>query len=927
MVTIFPQEYKAVGEDDSEFQNLFYGARLDSRAAVLFSSGTTGNPKGIMLDHRCLATTARYMAKNFNVGTHTRVFQYASYSFDVSIHETLMVLMAGGCLCIPSEDDRHNDLAGSVMRLQANWASLSPSVARAITPESVPTLETLVFAGEVLTERDVSPWMDKVAIFNWYGPAEYSLSATSPVQLPGWTSGNLGFGSASTCWIVRPENRDALSPIGAIGELVVEGPGLMMGYLHGEDKTLAVVMANPSWLNRGALRSPGRRGRVYQTGDLVSYNADGSLTYIGRKDAQVKIRGQRVELEEVEHHLVQQLHRMGAVASQAVAEVITPVGSASPKLAAFVKGGESQSQLNQLEKKLAGVLPSYMIPSLYMSISDIPITANGKTDRKKLRDMGNSLTREQITSLRHTSGKPERILPRTIVEKKPQELWTSILGLDASISIEDHFFEVGGDSIAAMRLVTAARQHGLSFTVADIFSRPLLGDLAAIAQPVITKSIHTTIQPFALLDGNVRAFVRAQLAHMSSVSDGFPVTHWQSTCINLALESPPRLFDYFFVDLPRDISLEEVTRGCGDLWQNMDILRMVFIPRKDQYLQVVPEQINPPVQYHSINEEKIEDLTARICKEDSQQPLALVAPFTRFHVLSGSDGAKRLIIRLSHAQYDGTSLIHLLQCLRTSFNREPLPKKGYFSAFVQHARNNQDACVKYWRSLLNGSILTSIATDRINSDFSKPLDPIVVERRVELLPSNDRFTPATTFTAACARFLSQITNSSDVTFGRLVSGRAMLPVQLRNTVGPCINIIPVRVNGDESSEQTRQSVHEQLIDSLPFDTIGTKEVIEKCTDWPRHARSFGLITSYQDLGDAEEEIRGVPCRLRCYEDTRPGTKMMEDDAVMIFAKPMGDYLQIVVNADGRLHTEQSVRRWCDMLADTIQSFRQLEQSH
>lgn len=924
--TILPQEYKAAGEDDSKLLNFPRRAMPDSRAAVLFTSGTTGNPKGIMLDHRCLATTAQYMAKNFDVGTHTRVFQYASYSFDVSIHETLMVLMAGGCLCIPSEDDRHNDLAGSVMRLQANWASLSPSVARAITPESVSTLATLVFAGEALNERDVLSWVDKLTIFNWYGPAEYSLSASSPVQLPGWTSGNLGFGSASTCWVVRPENRDALSPFGAIGELVVEGPALMMGYLHDEDKTVAMIMTNPSWLSRGAHQFPGRHGRVYQTGDLVSYNADGSLTYIGRKDAQVKIRGQRVELQEVEHHLVQQLHRMGAVASQAIAEVITPVGNASPKLAAFIKGGGSQFQLNELENKLAGVLPSYMIPSLYINVSDIPITANGKTDRKKLRAMGSSLTREQTASLRHTPGKQERILPRTIVEKKLQELWTFILGLDTSISIEDHFFEVGGDSIAAMRLVSAARQNGLSFTVADIFSRPLLGDLAAIAQPVITKPNNTTIQPFALLDGNARAFVRAQLTHMISFSDGFPVTHWQSTCVELALESPPRLLDHFFVDLPRDMSLEEVTRGCGDLWQNMDILRTIFIPWENQYLQIVPEQLDSPVQYYSTKEENIEDLTARICKEDSQQPLALVAPFTRFHVLSGNAGAIRLMIRLSHAQYDGTGLIHLLQCLRASFNREPLPKRVHFPAFIQHARNNQDASVKYWRTLLSGSSLTRIAADRINSNSSGPLDPIVLERRVELLPSNDRFTPATTFTAACAHFLFQITKSSDVIFGRLVSGRAMLPVQLRNTVGPCVNIIPVRVHGTQSLEQTRQSVHEQLIDSLPFDTIGTKEVIEKCTDWPQDARPFGLITSYQDLGDAEEEIRGVPCRLHCYEDTRAGSKMMEDDAVMVFAKPMGDYLQIVVNADGRLYTEQTVRRWCDMLADNIQSFRQLEQS-
>lgn len=928
VATISPDQCEDVGgSDNGKYWAFAQKLTPSTMAAVLFTSGTTGNPKGIMLDHRCLITTAQYMAKKFNVDNRSRVFQYASYSFDVSIHETLMVLSTGGCICIPSEEDRHNDLAGAVLRLEANWASLSPSVARTFSPESVSTLETLVFAGEVLTDRDVLPWVDKLTLFNWYGPAEYSLSATSRVQLPGWATGTLGFGSASTCWVVRPENRDTLAPIGAIGELVVEGPGLMMGYLHDTERTNAVLMTAPSWLNRGALFSPGRRGRLYRTGDLVKYNSDGSLTYIGRKDAQVKIRGQRVELEEVEHHLVQQLYTMGATGSQAVVEVVTPVESASPTLAAFVKGGGSQSQLNELEKRLACVLPSYMIPSLYICISDIPITANGKTDRKRLRAMGDSLTREQVTSLRHTPGKREHIPARTIVEKKLQDLWISILGLESTLSIEDHFFEVGGDSIAAMRLVTAARQHGLSFTVADIFNRPLLGDLASVARPVMTTKNDFTPRPFSLLDHNSQTFIRTKLAHTTSVSDVFPVTRWQSTCIDLALASPPRLLDYFFTDLPSSISIEEIIRGCSDLWQNIDILRTIFIPWRDQYLQLVPEKSNLPLEYHSADEENIEYLTNKICKEEIQQPLVLVAPFTRFYILSGSNGAMRLIIRLSHAQYDGTSLLNFMQCLRASFNQEQLPEKIPFSAFIQHTKNNQLAAIKYWRVLLEGSSFTSSAADRIISNCSKSLVPIVVERLVELLPSNDRFTPATTFTAACACFLSQITGSSDVTFGRLVSGRAMLPVQLRNTVGPCVNIIPVRVRHTQSLEQTRQSVHEQLIDSLPFDTLGAKEVVENCTSWPRETRSFGLVTSYQDLGDAEEEIQGVPCRLRCLEEIRPGTRMMEDEAVMIFAKPMGDYLQIVVNADGRLYTEQTVRRWCDTLADSIENFRVLEPSH
>ncbi|KAI0886322.1 nonribosomal peptide synthase [Annulohypoxylon maeteangense] len=797
--TIYPQD--CADEDDSscfEPSNI----RPFNTAAVLFTSGTTGAPKGILLDHRCLSTTAQYLGRDFQASTSTRVFQFASYLFDVSIHETFMSLLYGGCLCVPSEADKENNTSSALVNLKANWACLSPSVARAIPTENVYTLRTLVFAGEALKKVDVVRWADKVTIFNWYGPAEFSLCTSTPVVFPAWRSGSIGYGSSGTCWVIDKDDPECLTPVGAIGELATEGPGMMKGYLNDQEKTAAVTIKNPRWLVRGQSYHPGRHGRLYRTGDLVRYNADGSLTYVGRKDAQVKIRGMRVELGDVEHHVLQNLNLPGLTDAQVVAEVITPRGSSNPTLVAFVKSnGEDRviearpiekSLLAGLEKRLAETLPRHMIPSVYLTIGKIPITPNGKADRRKLRAIGDSLTIQQLTTSTSMVRGKRRRQSMTPTERQLKKLWAPILGVNVDIAVEDSFLQIGGDSIAAMRLVAAAREHGLSFTVADVFKRPRLCDLATVAVAVVLdkeKATKVAVEAFSLLNDQVdlRAFVREEISpHLRSnftvsVSDAFPVTHWQATCINLALKTPPQQWHHFWLDLPRSNSTTKIDRVCELLWDNLDILRVVFIRSRGQYLQVLPEGLRPIILHYSTNG-TIDELTSKICGEDLRHPGTLGTPFTRFHVLSGPQGAQRLIVRSSHAQYDGTTLIHMMRFVSAFYKNEQLPPSPTFSAFIQYAFNNKRRSRKYWKSFLQGSVLTKFEREPLYNDTVGTSGSLVIERLVRMPHTFSGFTPATIFTSACAVFLSEATKSSDVTFGRLVSGRAMVPVHLRDTI-------------------------------------------------------------------------------------------------------------------------------------------------
>ncbi|KAI5861034.1 nonribosomal peptide synthase [Durotheca rogersii] len=919
-----------------------------STAAVLFTSGTTGTPKGIVLDHRCLSTTAQYLGRDFKASTRTRVFQFASYLFDVSIHETFMTFLYGGCLCVPSESDKENNTSEALVRFRANWACLSPSVARAIPTESVRTLDTLVFAGEALKESDVSRWAGIAEVFNWYGPAEFSLCASTPVNPATWSGGSIGSGSSGTCWVIEKDEPNSLTPIGAIGELAAEGPGIMRGYLNDPEKTAAVIIENPPWLVRGnpETNRPGRHDRLYRTGDLVRYNTDGSLTYIGRKDAQVKIRGQRVELGDVEHHVLENLDSIDSKDKQAIAEVLSPSGSSNPTLVVFIQTSErNQSQevrpierhfLAGLEKRLSEVLPRHMIPSAYIAIGRIPITANGKADRQKLREIGSSFTTEELTSFNRTKGERRQRRPFTLTERQMQKLWARILKVGDNIAVEDSFLQIGGDSIAAMRLVAAAREHGLSFTVADVFKRPRLCDLAAVAVAVVRpkeKAAKVAVEAFSLLSPkkDLDAFLRREVfpqlrSAYTSVSDALPVTHWQATCISLALKSPPQQWHHFLVDLPPEIRTARVDKCCESIWTNFDILRMIFIRCGDRYLQVLAEGIPPAILHHTTTR-SIDELTAEICDEDLRQPGVLGTPFTRFHVLSGPQGALRLVIRLSHAQYDGTTLIHMMRFLGALYNHEALLPTPSFSAFVQHTFENQRASHRYWKSFLRDSSLTKLEPEPICRGPRGKSSPIVIEKLVDAPRPVNGFTPATIFTSACAVFLSKVTYSSDVTFGRLVSGRAMVPVHLRDTAGPCVNIIPVRARfrNEESLHGVLKSIHDQHIDSLPFDTIGFDEIAEHCADWPSSARYFGCVAHYQDLGDAEEEIGGSARRLECYEGNRADTKMMEDDVVMVLAKPVGNRLKLELAVNGGHYTEETVREWSEMLGAAIEAFGQVTQ--
>ncbi|KAL8682571.1 MAG: hypothetical protein Q9186_001424 [Xanthomendoza sp. 1 TL-2023] len=363
---------------------------------VLFTSGSTGKPKGMIHEHAAISTHA--ITHGESMGYHfARVLQFAAYTFDVAIIDVFTTLIFGGCICIPSEYDRRNDITAVINAFEVDYAILTPSFAGLIHPADVPTLKTVAIGGEALPPDRIERWADKVRFVQIYGPAEVGICIILDMDLstPPNTIGHPL--RNSSCWLVEPDDAEKLVPIGMVGELIVAGPSLARGYLNDEAKTQISFIPAPSWAIRLGLPFK----RFYKTGDLLKYStgsSDGCFDFIGRKDTQIKLRGQRMEPGDVEYHL-------GRLPGVAVSMVTRPEkGCFAGEVVAVVQMQRNNGErcrvreeaiclapvqplsTSILHSHLEDKLPSYMIPAVCLVVESMPFVASLKIDRRAVRD-------------------------------------------------------------------------------------------------------------------------------------------------------------------------------------------------------------------------------------------------------------------------------------------------------------------------------------------------------------------------------------------------------------------------------------------------------------------------------------------------------------------------------------------------------------
>jgi aryl carrier-like protein len=393
-----------------------------------------------------------------------------------------------------------------INEFSVNNACLTPTVARVLSADSPITLRDLTLVGEAATANDIARWPSELHIRNAYGPAECSaVFSVQPDLVPEHPS-NIGFPTGGVGWVTDPYDPHRLMPVGSIGELLIEGPIVGPGYASDTDATQRAFINPPVWRERYFGPCP---GRMYRTGHLVQSAGDGSFRYVRRKDTQVKLYGQRIELAEIEHHLKTTAFPH---ASQVVANIvqlqekpdITPVSlliafvcwsdvaqvskeSKRPGIPFLIASEQHRDSCAAGEMQLSAVLPPFMIPRTYLPLDHLPQTVSGKLDRRSLREHASQLTWEDLQSYR-SSVKPSK-KPQTATESLLQKIWAQVLNIPVDrLSVAENFFHLGGDSVSAMQVAAGCQREGLAVRVAQIFQFPTVEQLAQHAIPIVRET-------------------------------------------------------------------------------------------------------------------------------------------------------------------------------------------------------------------------------------------------------------------------------------------------------------------------------------------------------------------------------------------------------------------------------------------------------
>ncbi|MFI9005973.1 amino acid adenylation domain-containing protein [Actinosynnema sp. NPDC053489] len=676
--------------------------RADDLAYVIYTSGSTGKPKGVEVTHANAAWLFDAADRMFDFGPDDVWSLMHSTAFDFSVWELWGPLSTGGrVVVLTGEETRDPEAVHRVLRDErVTVLSQTPAAFKGLRAHLAQqghsfddlALRTVVFGGDAFDTRDYRDWFTapgrKPALVNMYGITEttvhvtYRLITEADVTAPDTTAPD------ERSPIGRPlpgqhgyvlDRHGRLVPVGTVGELHIAGGGVARGYRNRPELTA-------QRFPRGPLG-----GRVYRTGDLVRVLPDGQLAYVGRADDQVKIRGFRIEPGEVESAL-------RSCPEIADAAVVARPGPQGARLVGHVVLAEgARLDPSALRDRLRASLPDYMVPALFVRHDRLPLTSNGKVDRKALAAVEDGGVRTQ----------PEHVPPRTPTEQALAAVWAQVVGAER-VGLGDNFFDLGGDSILALRVVGLARAAGLGLGVADLFRARTLGELAALAGAA--QDEPEPVEPFSLLDPADRARLPEGLA------DAYPLTMLQAGMLHEMLADPHRAAYHNVTDLKitvPDFDLAAFQAAADEVVRRHDILRSsIDLVGFREPLQLVHPTAQLPVGYSDLRglprAEQRAALRRFVDAEFARRFDLAAPPLVRLHLHRLTDDELRITITDCHVVLDGWSLTSLIADLldlhrQAVAGREPrLPESPRFAEYValELAARESAEGLEFWREQL-----------------------------------------------------------------------------------------------------------------------------------------------------------------------------------------------------------------------------------
>ena len=622
----------------------------ENAAYIIYTSGSTGKPKGVIVTHhnvvRLLQQTSAWY--QFNAKDVWPLFH--SYAFDVSVWELWGSLFNGGRLVVVPYLTTRNpaEFYGLLAREEVTVLNQTPSAFRQLiwaeqtVSKKLPlTLRYVICAGEALELQSLKPWFEihgdeQPRIVNMYGITETTVHSTYRVI----RQADLTSGVGSVIGVPIPdlqihlldENLKAV-PAGTPGEICVGGAGVARGYLNRPDLTSKRFVPDPFSDVPGAV--------MYRSGDLAQVNPNGEMEYLGRMDHQVKIRGFRVELGEIESAL----NRHDSIRESVVIAQDTAVGD--KRLVGYiVPDVEVPPSVTELREYLAPKIPDYMIPAVFVVLERLPLTTNGKVDRRALPtpDSARPDLREAY------------VPPGNDVERTMAGIWSDVLGI-IKVGVNDNFFELGGDSIRSIRVLAKAQENGWRLSLEDIFRRPTVGGLVQCIKKAEDAPALKPTEPFSLIpaEDKVRLPGDAQ--------DAYPISKLQlGMFYHNELDPVSAIYhDVFSYRIHSPFDREKLQQAVQDLAGRHPMLRTSFhLAGYSQPLQVVHQRVNVPFTFEDLKglgPQDQDSLLVDWIEKEKRRPFdRTIPPLCRCHTQIRSESEFQFILSFHHCSLDGWSL-------------------------------------------------------------------------------------------------------------------------------------------------------------------------------------------------------------------------------------------------------------------------------
>ncbi|NEQ21473.1 MAG: AMP-binding protein [Microcoleus sp. SIO2G3] len=873
------------------------GVTPDNLAYTIYTSGSTGKPKGVQVLHQGVVNFLASMSQAPGLCAGDVLLAVTTISFDIAVLELFLPLSVGARVVVVTREVASDatELSKALTSSGATVMQATPATWRMLITAGWQGCSTLkiLCGGEALSGDLAAQLLERSAsVWNMYGPTETTIwSAVHRVE-PGNACVAIGRAIANTqIYLIDPqwqgtrENQNSVStegkddftrftsplvPVGVPGELYIGGIALARGYLNRPELTAEKFIPNP-FNNKP-------EERLYKTGDLARYRPDGSIEYLGRSDHQVKVRGFRIELGEIEavlsqHPAVREAIVLAREDVQGDQRLVAYVAASqfNPKSRALLKLGGNlpaprpkiqNPKLQDLRHFLSERLPEYMVPSIFVQLDAIPLTPNGKADRKALPEP--DTTRPELDNA--------FVAPRTPIEAKLVEIWAEILRVER-VGIRDNFFELGGDSILSLQIVAKANQAGLKLTPKELFKHPTIANLAAVT--VTTEGLDTeqglvTDSDFPLAKLNQQELDEL-IAGEQPVEDIYPLSPLQQGLLFHTLCAPKSgiYVSQLSLALHGKLNIPALKQTWQLIVDQHPIFRTAFAWENLEHpLQVVHQQAHLPWQQHDWRELSPIEQQAKLeplLQSDREQGFILnQAPLMRLTLLQLAEDTYQFIWSFHHLLLDGWSIPLVLQDVFAAYaaisqrqNISLTSRRPYRDYITWLQQQNLSSAEAFWRQLLKGfASPTPLGTNQATqtgTDTERRYDTQTIEISAATTAALQSFTQQhqltlnTLIQGSWALLLNHYSGEQDVVFGATSSGRPPNLTGAEFMVGLFINTLPVRV---QISPQLflipwLEQIQAQQIEARQYDYSPLVQV-QKWSDIPQGMSLFESLVVFEN---------------------------------------------------------------------------------